>query len=558
VTLTLLVIGGYGTFGGRLCDLLADEARLTVIVAGRSLAKAKIFAARPSKAKRVAAAIDRDAPDLAAAIAMYRPDLVVDASGPWQAYSGDPYAVVKAALAVRADYIDLADGSAFVAGIGAFDAVARRAGRFVLSGASSFPVLTVAAASAMAGDLARVDSIRAGIAPSPYAGVGLNVVRAIASYAGKPVRLIRGGKWADGIGMVDSIRHTVTVPGRVPLPRLRFALVDVPDLQALPAIFPTVRDVFTGAAPTPRVLHALLRALAWLVHVRVLPTLSPLAPLMDWVTNHIRWGEHRGGMFVEVAGLDGARQPVRRRWHMLAEGDRGPLIPSMAIEIVVRGLLDGRRPDAGARSAVGSVSLAEYEERFRARGIVSAIVRDDANPAAPIYRQLLGDAYAALAAPIQDLHKIATSRRFEGRAEVTRGRGSLSGLIARVVGFPPAGTDVPVTVTLTRTGAGELWQRDFGGHRFTSVQYLGEGASEGLLVERFGPVAFAMAVVVDEGELRLVLRRGTVLGVPLPRWALPKIEAGEREADGRFHFHVDIALPVIGRIVRYRGWLRPG
>jgi len=26
---------------------------------------------------------------------------------------------------------------------------------------------------------------------------------------------------------------------------------------------------------------------------------------------------------------------------------------------------------------------------------------------------------------------------------------------------------------------------------------------------------------------------------------------------GRFNFHVEIGLPLIGRIVRYRGWLMP-
>jgi short subunit dehydrogenase-like uncharacterized protein len=135
--LTVLVIGGYGTFGGRLCDLLADEPRLTLVVAGRSLAKAETFCRRPSAARRIAAQFDRGI-DAGAQVAAIAPDIVVDASGPWQAYGADPYAVVRAALAAGADYLDLADGSAFVAGIVALDAEARRAGRFVLSGASSF------------------------------------------------------------------------------------------------------------------------------------------------------------------------------------------------------------------------------------------------------------------------------------------------------------------------------------------------------------------------------------------------------------------------------------
>ena len=37
--------------------------------------------------------------------------------------------------------------------------------------------------------MTRVDAIAGGIAPSPYAGLGPNVIRAIAGYAGKPVTL---------------------------------------------------------------------------------------------------------------------------------------------------------------------------------------------------------------------------------------------------------------------------------------------------------------------------------------------------------------------------------
>ena len=115
------------------------------------------------------------------------PDIVVDASGPFQAYGEAPYRLVEACIAHGIDYLDLADGSDFVAGIGRFDAAARQADVFVLSGASSFPVLD---RRGRAGIVARPGAHRlvaGGIAPSPYAGVGLNVIRAIAGYAGRPV-----------------------------------------------------------------------------------------------------------------------------------------------------------------------------------------------------------------------------------------------------------------------------------------------------------------------------------------------------------------------------------
>jgi hypothetical protein len=36
---------------------------------------------------------------------------------------------------------------------------------------------------------------------------------------------------------------------------------------------------------------------------------------------------------------------------------------------------------------------------------------------------------------------------------------------------------------------------------------------------------------------------------------LPRGIAREYEANGRFHFDVPIALPLIGLLVHYRGWL---
>ncbi len=66
-----------------------------------------------------------------------------------------------------------------------------------------------------------------------------------------------------------------------------------------------------GAAPVPEPLHRFLAALAWLVRLRLIPTLSPLAPLFHFATNHVRWGEHRGGMFVEVEGTNVSGSPIR-------------------------------------------------------------------------------------------------------------------------------------------------------------------------------------------------------------------------------------------------------
>ena len=278
----------------------------------------------------------------------------------------DPYRVVRAALALGIHYLDLADGSDFVKGIAKFDDEARARGVFVLSGVSSFPVLTAAVVRHLSRGLAQINSISGGIAPSPYAGVGLNVIRAIASYAGKSVALMRDGKPAIGYALVEARRYTIAPPGRLPLKSTRFSLVDVPDLAVLPELWPGLRSIWMGAGPVPEILHRALNALAWLVRFKLLPSLSPLAPLMHWATNVLRWGEHRGGMYVSVEGVRDDGVAVERSWHLVAEGDDGPFIPSMAAEAIIRHCLDGRQPRTGARPATSELELQDYETAVRA------------------------------------------------------------------------------------------------------------------------------------------------------------------------------------------------
>ena len=322
--------------GGRLARLLADDPSLTLIVAGRSQIKARAFAATlPAGANPLAAAFDRDG-DVAAQLEAIAPDVVIDASGPFQAYAGDPYRLARAAIAQGADYLDLADSSTFVAGVGVLDAAAQAKGVYVLAGVSSFPVLTAAVVRKLAGGLAQVATIRAGIAPSPFAVVGLNVLRAVASYAGQPVALTRDGRRVRAFGLTQTMRRAVRPPGLDPLPSRLFSLVDVPDLGLLPLLWPGLRTIWVGAAPMPEILHRALIGLAWLTRLRLLPNLRPMAPLFHAVLGRLRWGAHRGGMFVEIEGADCAGRPQRRSWHMLAEGDAGPLIPVMAIAAVLR------------------------------------------------------------------------------------------------------------------------------------------------------------------------------------------------------------------------------
>jgi hypothetical protein len=550
----LLIVGGYGTFGGRIVELLEREPRLTLIVAGRSIEKARGYCERRTRpaATLAPARFDRDG-DLALQLQALEPDIVVDASGPFQAYGDGRYRLVEAAIAARVHYLDLADSSAFVDGVAAFDASARDAGVYVLSGVSSFPVLTAAVVRRLAAPMSRVDEIAGGIAPSPFAGVGENVIRAIAGYAGQPVAYL--GRTAKIIGrpFTQQRRYTVAPPGRLPLRSTMFSLVDVPDLRALSQLWPEAKRVWMGVGPVPEILHRALIALAWLVRFGWVRSLEPLVPLMRWATNKLRWGEHRGGMFVEVKGADASGKTITRSWHLLAEGADGPLIPSMAVQALVLKHLDGAAAAPGARACVGDLELDDYERLFAEREIYTGR-RDQAASGALLYQRVLGDAWNEIPASVRTLHAAACAA---GVASVERGGHPLAWVAGAMMSFPPSGAEMPVTVQFHADERGETWTRTFAGHAFSSRQYPGRGKSAHLLCERFGALAFDMALVTEKDRLRLVTRRWSAFGLPLPLWLAPRSEAYESEQDGAFHFFVEISHPLVGLIVRYRGRLTP-
>jgi hypothetical protein len=346
--------------------------------------------------------------------------------------------------------------------------------------------------------------------------------------------------------------------------------------------------------------------LAWLVRLRVLPSLSFLASAMYRAINALSWGEHRGGMFVRVAGVDADGAPVARSWHLIAEHDAGPFIPSMAAEAIMREGVRGKWPATGARPALRELEVSDYEPLL-ARREIDFGVRDD-SPASlhdlPLYQRILGPAWHALPATLRAVHSVsvlppavasatanaaarsiasaggglisdATGRTAtmtaSGRADVTRGTGWLAALVASLVGFPRAGKDVSVEVRFDITaspsggsareaapgGLRETWTRTFAGRSFSSEQFAGAGRFDRLVCERFGPITLVLALIVEECRLRLVVRGWSFLGIPLPSTLAPHCDADEFEHDGRFHFDVAIAHRWTGLIVHYSGWLLP-
>src|SRR5262249_6377899 len=138
----VVVIGGYGNFGARVCRGLAGSG-MEGVAAGRNPGDAEAFGDLPVGHAR----LDHTASDFPVALQRLAPDLVIHCAGPFQSQS---YGVARAALGAGAHYFDLADGRQFVARFSQnLQSAARSADRVAISGASSVPALSSAVVSSL-------------------------------------------------------------------------------------------------------------------------------------------------------------------------------------------------------------------------------------------------------------------------------------------------------------------------------------------------------------------------------------------------------------------------
>lgn len=361
--LTVLIIGATGVFGSRLVERAAREPGIRLILAGRTDATLRELARRvaPDAAIRQ---LDRDAitaADLAGA------DLVVDAAGPFQA-SHDH--VIRAAIAAAIPYVDLADGRDFVANIGVHDAAARAAGVSVISGASSVPALSHAVVDVLTAGWRGIEAIRIGIFPGNRAPRGLAVVQAILSWAGQPMRGWRDGRWQSLPGWGEAQRWTMPDGTR------RWAsLCDTPDQDLLVSHYAPRRSADFYAGLELGLLHLGLSAATWLVRLRLISSLRPLARPLRWMADgFVPLGSDRGYMDVTVSGEDAAGAPATARWTLKAEGNRGPFIPTLATLALIRRHRDGQAPAPGARACINELALGDFMGDFEELGITTTLL----------------------------------------------------------------------------------------------------------------------------------------------------------------------------------------
>ena len=362
----VVVIGGYGNFGARVCRALAGSPAMEVVAAGRHPDAGRGGLLYPGLQH---ARLDHSARDFPAELKRLAPGLVIHCAGPFQSQD---YRVALAAMAAGAHYLDLADGRQFVARFAlSVQSAARAAQRMAISGASSLPALSSAVIDSLIVRLPRIEEIQIAIAPGQRAPRGEATIAAVLGYAGRPFKWRSGGAWRDAWGWQE-------------LKRMRFyglgarwaAACDVPDLELFPKRYPGIHtmefraSLEIGAQQFALWLAALLRRRG--VSLPIERWAKPLGRIASWMN---AFGGDLGGMLVSLTGRrpDGSR--ARIEWHLTADAQDGPEIPCMAAILLARKLAQGGIAQQGAFPCMGFLALPEFETEF-ARWRITTVVRE--------------------------------------------------------------------------------------------------------------------------------------------------------------------------------------
>jgi saccharopine dehydrogenase-like NADP-dependent oxidoreductase len=362
LVMRIVVIGGLGNFGARICRRLTQEPGLEVIATSRRQHIQSEFVET--------AALDTDSPNFALELKSLAPDLVIHCAGPFQ---NQDYRVALASMACNADYIDIADGREFVTGfVEAVGQAADASGRAAVTGASTLPALSSAVVDSLKNSLASLSAIDIVIAPGQHAPRGAATVAAVLGYAGRSFLWWRDGEWRAAHGWQELERTELSFGSRWA------AACDVPDLELLPARYPGVQTVTFRAALEVSLQHyALWIIAAWRRMGLGLPV-ARWAAFFDRVATWLNWlGSDTGGMRVHVVGRDDAGKERHRTWVLVAENNHGPEIPCMAAIILANRLNRGHAPMPGAKTCMGILELPDFEQEFARWNITTQVTEDE-------------------------------------------------------------------------------------------------------------------------------------------------------------------------------------
>ncbi len=341
----IIVLGGYGAVGSRICAAIARIPYVECVIAGRNPKRARRLAKSTSASTLRIDVDNRELVEQELADAF----LVINAAAPFQKQS---LTVARFCAKSGVHYIDLADDRGYVNSVLRLNSQAKRSGCLLVTAAASMPAMASVLVDSLAGYFDKINEIRAFAVGGNKVPFGRASVYSLLSKIGSTLRSKRRGRWREISCWTES--RKIVFPA--PIGRRRVYLYDGPALDHFSRTYGAQTATFRMGLQLG-LFNRGLGLLRWLRGIGRLKRPARYTRLL-----HALWRRFRGmgdasyAIQVQVSGTFGG-QEVRHCATLVEAEDEGLGISnSILITLVKRWIEDGVE-DSGAITALGFVSL---------------------------------------------------------------------------------------------------------------------------------------------------------------------------------------------------------
>lgn len=341
----IIVLGGYGVVGSRICAAIARIPYVECVIAGRNPRRARRLAVSIS-ASVLRIDVDNSKQVEHELVGAF---LVINVAAPFQKQS---LTVARFCASSGVHYIDLADDPTYVNDVLRLNAQARRSGSLLVTGASSMPAIASVLVDSLADYFDKISEIHTFTVGGNKAPFGRASVYSLLSKIGSKLRSKRRGRWTESSCWTEP--QNVGFPA--PVGRRLAYLYDVPVVEQFSRVY-EVQTASFRMGLQPGWVNRGLGFLGWLRRIGWLKKPTRYTRLLHALIRRFRrMGNASYAIQVQVLGTKGI-QEVKHAVTLVEADSDGMGITTSIVITLLKQWLENDVQDAGAFTAIGRVDL---------------------------------------------------------------------------------------------------------------------------------------------------------------------------------------------------------